>query len=270
MSTNKVEHLYRARYQVQMPHICTGWCYQPVQMFSPPWALFPSHFLLFSFLISSHPALKSQILQVSNQDSITKFTTSSQIIISTHHITYYINLIYLIKFSQQHNNQDSQELTITKTTSSLSLTPWGRARPTTRPAPCRARRPVRPPTPRRTTPRRPPRPAWDREGISREEEKWEGKKEEKETWDGKEIRSESESGGGELKGEGREGEARAKKFLSPRGINGMTFVPGHLFTWYKCRHIYTGWCLHPVQMWAICTELGGGPDAPLWGDICTR
>jgi hypothetical protein len=34
----------------------------------------------------------------------------------------------------------------------------------------------------------------------------------------------------------------AKDFLSPRGINGMTFLPNLLFNWYKCHHIYTGWC----------------------------
>jgi hypothetical protein len=91
-------------------NICTGWCYQLVQMFFPvsPLSL-PFSFLFFSHIISSHPDSKSQILQVSNQDSVTKFTTRFQITISTHHITYYINLIHLIRFSQQHNNQDSQE-----------------------------------------------------------------------------------------------------------------------------------------------------------------
>jgi hypothetical protein len=54
--TNEVEHLYRARYSVQMPHICTAWSLGLVQMWdalsvsvSPP----PSHlffFSLFSFL----------------------------------------------------------------------------------------------------------------------------------------------------------------------------------------------------------------------------
>jgi hypothetical protein len=35
----------------------------------------------------------------------------------------------------------------------------------------------------------------------------------------------------------------AKNFLSPRGINGMTFLPDLLFNRYKCHHIYTGWWL---------------------------
>jgi hypothetical protein len=35
-STNGVEHLYRARYLLQMPHICTGWSLGPVQMSLPP------------------------------------------------------------------------------------------------------------------------------------------------------------------------------------------------------------------------------------------
>jgi hypothetical protein len=107
-------------------------------VFFPRELYFPS--FLFSFLISSHPDSKSQILQVSNQDSITKFTTSFQITICTHHITYYNNLIHLIKFSQRHNNQDSQEVTVTKTTSNLLR----HALPTTPRRPPALRHPRRP------------------------------------------------------------------------------------------------------------------------------
>jgi hypothetical protein len=38
-------------------------------------------------------------------------------------------------------------------------------------------------------------------------------------------------------------ERDAKIFLSPRGIHGMTFIPGLLFNRYKCHNIYTGWWL---------------------------
>jgi hypothetical protein len=34
--TNVVEHLYRARYPVQIPHICTGWSLGMIQMCLPP------------------------------------------------------------------------------------------------------------------------------------------------------------------------------------------------------------------------------------------
>jgi hypothetical protein len=34
--TNLVEHLYQARYLIQMPQICTGWCLGLVQMCPPP------------------------------------------------------------------------------------------------------------------------------------------------------------------------------------------------------------------------------------------
>jgi hypothetical protein len=85
---NKCEHLY--------------------QLVFPPWTLFPfpfflSFFFSFPYLISSHPDSKSQILQVSIQDSITKIKTSFQITISAHQITSYVNLIHLIRFAQQHN-----------------------------------------------------------------------------------------------------------------------------------------------------------------------
>jgi hypothetical protein len=110
-------HLYR----VVLPTDTNVFPMSPLSLPFP--LLFSSH------LISSHPNLKLQIWQVSNQDSITKFT-SFQITISTHHITYYINLIHLIKFSQQHNNQDSQELSQKNNLQPRSCDPWGRARPT--------------------------------------------------------------------------------------------------------------------------------------------
>jgi hypothetical protein len=68
-----------------------------------------------------------------------------------------------------------------------------------------------------------------------------GNKEEKENEMGK-----CERGVVVINGEGREGEAPAKKFLSPHGIDRMTFVPGLLFTQYKCRHIFIGWWICPV------------------------
>jgi hypothetical protein len=63
--TNEVEHLYRARYLVQMSHICTGWSIGPVQMSLPPSGVAGRHlyrvevppgtnmpFLFFMFLYS--------------------------------------------------------------------------------------------------------------------------------------------------------------------------------------------------------------------------
>jgi hypothetical protein len=64
-STNVVEHLYRARYPVQMPHICTRWSLGPVQMWeassvcvstSPSLPFFFPYFLFFLFF--SSPILK--------------------------------------------------------------------------------------------------------------------------------------------------------------------------------------------------------------------
>jgi hypothetical protein len=104
--TNDGVHLYRARYPVQMFFKC----YQPVQMFPPVSPLFPS---FFSFLFSSH--LISSRFKITNFTSLesrfnykihNKFPNHNMY---THHITYYINLIHLVKFSQQHNNQDSMD-----------------------------------------------------------------------------------------------------------------------------------------------------------------
>lgn len=78
---------------------------------SPLSLTFSFLFLCFLFFFSSHlisieshPDPKSQIIQVSNQDKITKFT-SFKITISTHHITSYINLVHVIRFAQQHNKR---------------------------------------------------------------------------------------------------------------------------------------------------------------------
>jgi hypothetical protein len=83
------------------------------------------HFIFFSFFISSHP--------ISSRFKITNFTSLESKFnhkIHMHHFTYYINLIHLIKFSQQHNNQDSQELSQKNNLQPRSCDPWGRARPT--------------------------------------------------------------------------------------------------------------------------------------------
>jgi hypothetical protein len=90
---NEVEHFYRVRYPLQMPHICTGWNYHPIQMWLLRSPFCPSFlpFLLFSHLIS-YTSLDFSRIDHSLVPLQTNFTKNT----ITHHIFHMFT-------SQSHN-----------------------------------------------------------------------------------------------------------------------------------------------------------------------